>query len=110
MHCSLLRGLVSMLTACVSLLLLCSILFFPTIINLIAVKPHAFNGSFIDAYAFSDMVLLWIVVGIAVGDMLVSYWPFDGRVKRHGERVIYWPVRETDLVALNAAPPEMIAS
>jgi hypothetical protein len=87
-----------------------SVMFFTCVMNVIEANPDGFSSSFIDQYTFSDMMLIVNLFGLFGAGVLVSYHAFQERRPRHGGRDIYWPVRETDLISLHQAHPEMIAS
>lgn len=77
--------------------------------NVTEANASGFSSSLIDQYTFSYMMLVVNLVGFGFALMLILRWAILERRSKHGGRDIYWPVRETDLVSLHAAHPEMIA-
>lgn len=87
-----------------------AILFFTCVMNVIEADPDGFSSSFIDQYTFSDMMLVVNLVGLGCAGLLCLYQSFEERRPKHGGRDIYWPARETDLLALHLARPEMLVA
>lgn len=86
--------------------------------NVIEANPHGFSSSFIDPYTFSGMMLVVNCTGLGGAGALCAYHFVRERRARllaptaaaRRSVDLYWPVRDTDLLALHQAHPETIAT